>query len=94
MSSSIWTTERAQRKDSKEQIRPSIVVPLHKMIEQAIPTSVLSTLSQFPNANLEQTVSNSINFSPIYIHSIDEEFIVSLINFPILPNTNKVRMIL
>ncbi|VDK68004.1 unnamed protein product [Onchocerca ochengi] len=76
ISPTIWTTERAQGKDKKEPIRPSIVVPLHKMIEQAIPTSVLSTLSQFPNANLEQAVSNNIKFSAIYIHSIDEEFTV------------------
>nr|CRZ22794.1 BMA-ATL-1 [Brugia malayi] len=79
MSPAIWTTERAQGKETKEPIRPSIVVPLHKMIEQAIPTNVLSTLSQFPDANLEQTLSaasSNTKFSTIYIHSIDEEFTV------------------
>ncbi|VDN86077.1 unnamed protein product [Brugia pahangi] len=79
MSPAIWTTERAQGKETKEPIRPSIVVPLHKMIEQAIPTNILSTLSQFPDANLEQTLSaasSNTKFSTIYIHSIDEEFTV------------------
>ncbi|CAG9534937.1 unnamed protein product [Cercopithifilaria johnstoni] len=76
VSPAIWMTEG---KDKKEPIRPLIVVPLHKMIEQAIPTSVLSTLSQFPDANLGQTMSatsSNIKFSTIYIHSIDEEFTV------------------
>lgn len=77
-------TERAQGKDNKEPIRPLIVVPLHKMIEQAISTSVLSTLSQFSDANLEQTVSatsSNIKFSTTYIHSVDEEFTVSSTKF-------------
>lgn len=83
MSKSFYSaTEGGQGKDKKESIRPSIVVPLHKMIEQAIPSNILSTLSQFPGSNLEQTVSatsSNIKFSTIYIHSIDEEFTVSLV---------------
>uniref|UniRef100_A0AAF5Q436 Serine/threonine-protein kinase ATR n=8 Tax=Wuchereria bancrofti TaxID=6293 RepID=A0AAF5Q436_WUCBA len=78
MSPTIWTTERAQGKETKEPVRPSIVVPLHKMIEQVIPTN-LNTLSQLPDVNLEQTVSSAssnIKFSTTYIHSIDEEFTV------------------
>uniref|UniRef100_A0A915PRR5 Serine/threonine-protein kinase ATR n=1 Tax=Setaria digitata TaxID=48799 RepID=A0A915PRR5_9BILA len=79
MSSTIWTTERNEGKDQKELVQPSVVVPLHKMIEHAIPTSVLNTLSQFPSTNSEadmSTASSNIKFCPIYIHSIDEEFTV------------------
>uniref|UniRef100_A0A183D684 Ovule protein n=1 Tax=Gongylonema pulchrum TaxID=637853 RepID=A0A183D684_9BILA len=82
MNPTIWTTERASGKHQHELARPTIVVPIREMIEHAVPSSVLNTLSQFSEPRTEKTVPfASKTFDSIYIHSIDEEFIVCFLCF-------------
>uniref|UniRef100_A0A915C076 Serine/threonine-protein kinase ATR n=2 Tax=Parascaris univalens TaxID=6257 RepID=A0A915C076_PARUN len=60
--------------------RPLVVVPLREMIEHALPVAIPNSLSQYPVGESSSTKSSTSignsSFSNIYIHSIDEQFIV------------------
>ncbi|VDK19979.1 unnamed protein product [Anisakis simplex] len=67
--------------------RPLVVVPLRDMIEHALPVIIPNSLSQYPvgdpsasvhkfGSHSDDSASSSSSFTNIYIHSIDEEFIV------------------
>lgn len=63
--------------------RPLVVVPLREMIEHALPVAIPNSLSQYPVGESSSAKSSTdigdSSFSNIYIHSIDEQFIVSIV---------------
>ncbi|VDN03079.1 unnamed protein product [Thelazia callipaeda] len=74
MCSTISITEKLKVNESTP---PLIVVPLHEMINQAFPTGVLNSLSQFPSGSSERNMlPPNISLNAIYIHSVEEQFTV------------------
>lgn len=70
---SILVNEPFESKD-----RPQIIVPLCEMLQHAVPIEIPNSLSQFPVSAPPDKFKKPFDdsFANVYIHQIDEEFVV------------------